>query len=102
MMRQILLLGLLLGAPFAFANSHQVKGHTLKDGTYVQPHSQTNPDQRRSNNYSSEGNYNPSIGKQGNQRNEYSSPPQYNDSYNNGQGKRLNQFYGNSPKKPPK
>ena len=102
-MRQILLLGLLLAAPLAFfANSHGVKGHTLKDGTYVQPHKQTNPDQRRSNNYSSEGNYNPSTGKQGTQRNEYSSPPQYNDSYNNGQGKRLNQFYGNPPKKPPK
>lgn len=96
MMRKILLIGLLLVAPSAFAaSSHQVKGHTRKDGTYVQPHKQTNPDQRRSNNYSSEGNYNPTTGKQGKQRNENSSPPQYNDSYNNGQGRRLNQLYDN-------
>lgn len=99
MIRKILLIGLLLAAPHAFAaSSHQVKGHAKKDGTYVQPHRQTNPDQRRSNNYSSEGNYNPSTGKQGKQRNEYSNPPQYNDSYNNGQGKRLNQLYGKPSK----
>ena len=78
------------------ANSHSVKGYTRKDGTYVQQHKQTNPDQIRRNNYSSEGNFNPTTGKQGTQRNEYSNPPQYNDSYNNGQGRRLNQLYGNT------
>ena len=96
MMRKILIIVLLLTSAAVFAaSSHQVKGYTRKDGTYVQPHRQTNPDKKRSNNYSSEGNYNPSTGKQGTQRNEYSNPPQYNDSYNNGQGKRLNQLYGN-------
>ena len=99
MMRRILLLGLLLAAPLALAaSSHSVKGYTKKDGTYVQPHKQTNPDQLRRNNYSSEGNYNPNTGKQGKQRNENSNPPKYNDSYNDGQGKRLNQLYGNPPK----
>ncbi len=76
------------------ASSHSVKGYTKKDGTYVQPHKQTNPDQLRRNNYSSDGNYNPNTGKQGKQRNELSNPPKYNDSYNNGQGKRLNQING--------
>jgi hypothetical protein len=100
MMQKILFIVLSFTSTVAFAvSSHQVKGHTKKDGTYVQPHRQTNPDQRRSNNYSSEGNYNPTTGKQGKQRNENSNPPQYNDSYNDGQGKLLNQLYGNPPKR---
>lgn len=98
-MKKIFVVCLLFSSTAAFAASaHQVKGHTKKDGTYVQPHRQTNPDQRRNNNYSSQGNFNPSTGKQGKQRNEYSNPPQYNDSYNNGQGKRLNQLYGDPAK----
>lgn len=98
-MQKTILLGLLLAAPLAFAaSSHSVKGYMKKDGTFIQSHKQTNPDQIRRNNYSSEGNYNPNTGKQGKQRNEFSSPPQYNDSYNDGQGKRLNQLYGNPSK----
>jgi hypothetical protein len=98
-MRKTLIIGLLLATPLAFAaSSHSVKGYSKKDGTYVQPHRQTNPDQLRRNNYSSEGNYNPSTGKEGKQRNELSNPPKYNDSYNNGQGKQLNQLSGNPPK----
>lgn len=99
-MRNALMLGLLMAAPLAdAASSHSVKGYTKKDGTYVQPYKKTNPDQIRRNNYSSEGNFNPSTGKSGKQRNEYSNPPQYNDNYNNGQGKRLNQLYGSTPRK---
>lgn len=91
---------MLLVAPTTFAaSSHGVKGHTRKDGTYVQPYKKTNPDQIRRNNYNSQGNFNPYTGKQGKLRNEYSSPPQYNDSYNDGQGKRLNKFYGTPQKK---
>jgi hypothetical protein len=85
--------------PALAANSHAVKGYTKKDGTYVQGHKQTNPDQLRRNNYSSDGNYNPNTGKQGKQRNELSNPPKYNDSYDNGQGKQLNQINGDPPKK---
>ena len=94
----IAFLFLVIGAPVFSASSHSVKGYTKKDGTFVQPHMRTNPDSVRRNNYSSEGNYNPNTGKQGKQRNEFSSPPQYNDSYNEGQGKRLNQLYGNPSK----
>jgi len=98
-MRNTLLLAMLLAVSLASsAKSNSVRGYTKKDGTYVQPHKKTNPDQKRSNNYSSEGNYNPTTGKEGKQRNEYSNPPQYNDSYNNGQGKRLNQLYENPSK----
>lgn len=98
--KKALLIVLLFTSTAAYAvSTHQVKGHTKKDGTYVQPYKKTNPDQIRRNNYNSEGNFNPSTGKSGKQRNEYSNPPQYNDSYNNGQGKRLNQLYGSTPRK---
>lgn len=96
---EIVIAALLLVGSTSFAgSSHSVKGYTKKDGTYVQPHRQTNPDQLRRNNYSSEGNFNPTTGKQGKQKNELSNPPKYNDSYNGGQGKRLNQIYGNPSK----
>lgn len=97
-MKKTLLAVLLLTSTVAFAGGHHsVSGYTRSDGTYVQPHVQSNPDQYRNNNYSSQGNYNPNTGQTGKQRNEYSNPPQYNDSYNNGQGKQLNQIYGNQP-----
>ncbi len=99
MRKRITLLSIaLIAIPSFAASSNSVKGYTKKDGTYVQPHKKTNPDQLRRNNYSSEGNYNPNTGKQGKQRNELSNPPKYNDSYNDGQGKRLNQLYGNPSK----
>jgi hypothetical protein len=46
-------------------DSHRVKGHTNKNGTYVAPHRKTNPDHSRANNYSSKGNTNPYTGKKG-------------------------------------
>lgn len=46
-------------------SSHSVRGHVTKKGTYVAPHHKTNPDNRRSNNYSHKGNTNPHTGKQG-------------------------------------
>lgn len=99
-MKAFLFFGLIFIASHAVsAESHGVKGYAKKNGTYVQPHRQTNPDPKRANNYSSEGNVNPNTGKKGTKRTENSVPPQYNDSYNNGQGKQLNQLYGNKPKK---
>jgi hypothetical protein len=98
-MRGSTVLGLMLFSSLSLAaGSTSVKGHFRKDGTYVQAHKRTNPDQLRRNNYGSEGNANPYTGKQGKQRNEFSNPPQYNDSHNSGQGKRLNQLYGNPTK----
>lgn len=43
----------------------RVDGYTRKDGTYVQPHVRTTPDNNRMNNYGSQGNTNPYTGRQG-------------------------------------
>ena len=40
-------------------------GYVKKDGTYVQPHYQTAPDNTKVNNWSSKPNVNPYTGKQG-------------------------------------
>ena len=45
--------------------SHSVKGYVKKDGTYVQPHSATNPNQTQRDNWSSKPNVNPNTGKTG-------------------------------------
>lgn len=46
-------------------DSHTVRGHYTKDGTYVQPHHATNPDGTKTNNWSTKGNVNPHTGKEG-------------------------------------
>jgi hypothetical protein len=45
--------------------SHTVKGHVKKDGTYVQPHHATNPNNTQKDNWTSKPNVNPYTGKQG-------------------------------------
>lgn len=45
--------------------SHAVKGHVKKDGTYVQPHHATNPNQSQKDNWTSKPNVNPYTGKPG-------------------------------------
>lgn len=89
------IIALALAAAFAtpaLADQY-VKGHTRSDGTYVAPHYRSSPNSSRYDNYSSQGNYNPYTGQQGSSRNEFSSQPQYNDSYGNGSGKSLNRIY---------
>ena len=50
----------------AFAqDSNSVNGYFRKDGTYVQPHHRTNPDNNVNNNWSTQGNVNPYTGKSG-------------------------------------
>ena len=49
----------------AGSGTHTVQGHTTKNGTYVQPHRQTNPNNTKQDNWSSKGNVNPDTGKQG-------------------------------------
>lgn len=53
-----------------------VNGYTRRDGTYVQPHYRTNPDNNRFNNYSSQGMTNPYTGRTGttNSYGTYSNP----------------------------
>jgi hypothetical protein len=42
-----------------------VRGYVRSDGTYVQPHQQTAPNDTRQDNWSSKPNVNPYTGKQG-------------------------------------
>lgn len=67
----------------AYADQY-VRGYTRSDGTYVQPHYRSDPNQYRYDNYSSQGNTNPYTGERGSQPNEFSSPPVYNKSYGSG------------------
>ena len=45
--------------------THSVKGYTTKNGTYVAPHQQTNPNKTQRDNWSSKPNVNPDTGKAG-------------------------------------
>jgi hypothetical protein len=46
-------------------NSHGVSGHVTSSGTYVQPHTATNPNSTQRDNYSATGNINPNNGTVG-------------------------------------
>ena len=48
-----------------FAKDVYVNGYTRSNGTYVQPHYRSAPDHSRSNNWSTQGNYNPYTGQPG-------------------------------------
>jgi hypothetical protein len=62
----LLLVSILVsGSVLAKGGSHSVKGHTTKDGTYVSPHHQTNPNGTKTDNWSSKPNVNPHTGKAG-------------------------------------
>ena len=50
------------------SNSHYVQPHYNSNGTYTSGHYQTNPNQSRSDNYGSYGNYNPNNGSYGTRR----------------------------------
>lgn len=53
-----------LFASSAWAQVH-VNGYTKSDGTYVQPHERTAPNNTRNDNYSTRGNENPYTGQPG-------------------------------------
>ena len=46
-------------------NSHTTSPYMTNQGTYVQPHSQTNPNNTQMDNYGSRGNFNPNTGSYG-------------------------------------
>ena len=66
-----IVIGLLLGLSVLFGTASpalakvKVKGYYRKNSTYVQPYYRTNPDKKKWNNWSSQGNYNPYSGKKG-------------------------------------
>ena len=47
------------------SGSHYVQPHVTQQGTYVQPHYQTNPNNTQMDNYSTRGNVNPYTGQIG-------------------------------------
>lgn len=65
MKRIALVAAIALAGPAIAQSNHYVQGYVRNDGTYVQPHYQTNPDGRAYNNYSTQGNVNPYTGQTG-------------------------------------
>ncbi|RWA56874.1 hypothetical protein AU476_01950 [Cupriavidus sp. UYMSc13B] len=49
----------------ATTGNHNVSGYVRDNGTYVQPHMQTNPNATRNDNYTTRGNVNPYTGAPG-------------------------------------
>ena len=76
MKKYMALIGLVLAAPAPAQSSHYVSGYVTKNGTYVAPHYQTNPDSSKLNNWSTQGNVNPYTGKMGTV-NPYAQQPSY-------------------------
>jgi len=50
------------------SESHRVRSYTKKDGTYIKPHYQKNPNKTQRDNWSSQPNVNPYTGKKGKAR----------------------------------
>jgi opacity protein-like surface antigen len=63
MKKTLLLLAIIAGS--ASAADVYTQGYQRNNGTYVQPHYQTAPDNTNLNNYSTQGNTNPYTGQQG-------------------------------------
>jgi hypothetical protein len=57
----------------AFAQTY-VAPHVRKDGTYVQGHTRTKPNNTVDDNYGTKGNYNPYTGQSGTQPRSYEQP----------------------------
>ena len=76
MKRHAIALALSVIAGGALAADQQVDGHMRKDGTYVQPHHRTAPNDTRVDNYGSRPNVNPYNGQQGT-RDPYAPPNPY-------------------------
>lgn len=53
------------------SHSHSVQGYTTNSGTYVAPHSRTNPNSTQYDNYGTSGNYNPHNGSYGSRNPRY-------------------------------
>ena len=49
----------------SFAKDTNVKGHYRSDGTYVQPHTRSEPNKSYNDNWSTSPNTNPNTGKKG-------------------------------------
>lgn len=59
------LLACLTALPAYATGTHQTRSYVKKDGTYVKPHKQTNPNKTQRDNWGTKGNMNLSTGKKG-------------------------------------
>ncbi len=59
------LIGVLMSASFAWAQDVYVRGYFRSDGTYVQPHYRSAPNNTVLDNWSTRGNVNPYTGQRG-------------------------------------
>lgn len=64
-MKTLLAVLFLMSGSAEAGRSVRVRAHVTKSGQYVRAHVRSAPDGRKSNNYSTEGNVNPSTGKEG-------------------------------------
>lgn len=64
-MKYMLMIMVAVMANIAIAKDVYVNGYTRKDGTYVQPHHRSAPDNNQYNNWSTQGNVNPYTGRAG-------------------------------------
>lgn len=61
----IIALSLVMASSTCFAKDVHVRGHYRSDGTYVQPHHRSNPNNTGYDNWSTKGNTNPYTGEKG-------------------------------------
>ena len=61
----ILAMTFIFASPVFAVDEHYVDGYTKQNGTYVVPHMQTNSNNTKNDNWSSQGNVNPYTGKDG-------------------------------------
>lgn len=64
-MKKIALIAMAMLSVSAYAQDHYRNGYVNKNGTYVAPSYATNPNNTRTDNYSSQGNVNPYTGRVG-------------------------------------
>lgn len=92
-MKRTILAALLALASIGAMADQTVRGYTRSDGTYVQPHVRSSPNNTTHDNYSTKGNTNPYTGKEGSvdpyrpaaQNNTYSNPYDTQPRHRNGQ-----------------
>ncbi len=63
-MKYLIIASLLVISSSGFA-AQNVRGHTTKDGKYVEPHYRSDPNGNKYDNWSTKGNTNPYTGKNG-------------------------------------
>ena len=102
-MRNLLLIAaFLFTGYFGFAQQVYVQGYTKNNGTYVQGHYRTAPNNTVNDNWSTRGNVNPYTGKSGDKPRENSYTPAKTYYYNSSSTSKVNTYAPQSTYKPAK